>query len=104
MRTLGTRKKMKPIEWDKDKNKQLQIEREISFEAIIVAIEQGKLVDIIPNPSSRHAHQKVMIVEIDNYLVLVPFAEDEEKIFLKTAFRSRKITRNHRRKTNDETT
>lgn len=94
---------MKRIEWDKDKNKQLQIERDISFEAIIIAIEQGKLVDIIPNPSSQHAHQNVMIVEIDNYLVLVPFVEDEEKIFLKTAFRSRKVTRNHLRKTKDET-
>jgi len=94
---------MKRIEWDKDKNKQLQIERDISFEAIIVAIEQGKLVDIIPNPSSQHAQQNVMIVEIDNYLVLVPFVEEEEKIFLKTAFRSRKVTRNHRRETKDET-
>lgn len=50
---------MKRIEWDEDKNKQLQIERGLSFEAIIVAIELGKLVDIIPNPSSNHAHQNV---------------------------------------------
>ncbi|MCE3239064.1 MAG: hypothetical protein K0R24_2045 [Gammaproteobacteria bacterium] len=95
---------MKRIEWDEEKNKQLQIERSISFEAITIAIEYGKLVDIIPNPSSRHARQNVMVVEIDNYLVLVPFVEEEEKIFLKTAFRSRKITRNYQRKTTDETT
>ena len=94
---------MKRIEWDKDKNKQLQIERNLSFEAIVIAIEQGKLVDIVPNPSSNHAHQNVFVVEIENYLVLVPIVEDEEKIFLKTAFRSRKVTKKHQRRKTDET-
>lgn len=107
MCTLGVsakRKKMKRIEWDEDKNKYLQRERDISFEAIIVAIEQGKLIDIIPNPSSHYAHQNVLVVEINHYLVLVPFVEDEEKIFLKTAFRSRKVTKNHLgRPTNEKT-
>ncbi len=84
---------MKRIEWNEEKNKQLQVERNLSFEAIVVAIEQGKLVDIVPNPSSHHTQQNVLVVEIDHYLVLAPFVEDEEKIFLKTAFRSRKITR-----------
>lgn len=95
--------KVKRIEWDEDKNKQLQIERNLSFEAVVIAIEQGKLLDIVPNPSSNHAHQNVLVVEIDNYLVLVPFIEDEEKIFLKTAFRSRKVMRDHKRRTKDET-
>lgn len=87
---------MKHIEWDEDKNQQLREERGISFEAIVVAIERGNLVDIVPNPSNNHAHQHVMVVEIDDYLVLVPFVENEEKIFLKTAFRSRKATKKHR--------
>jgi uncharacterized DUF497 family protein len=95
---------VKRIEWNEDKNKQLQAERNLSFEAIVVAIEQGKLIDIVPNPNSQRAHQNVLIVEIDDYLVLVPFVEDEEKIFLKTAFRSRKIMRNHQRRLQNETT
>lgn len=94
---------MKHIEWDENKNKQLQAERGLSFEAIIVAVEQGKLVDIVPNPSSHHTHQNVLVVEIDDYLVLVPFVEGEEKIFLKTAFRSRKVMKNLRRRIKDET-
>ncbi len=94
--------KMKRIEWDNDKNLQLQMERDLSFEAIVVAIEQGKLVDIIPNPSSQYAHQTVLVVEIDEYLVLVPFVEDEEKIFLKTAFRSRKAMRTRQRRPKNE--
>jgi uncharacterized DUF497 family protein len=93
---------MKRIEWDEDKNQWLQAERDLSFEAIVVAIEQNRLVDIVSNPSSRHSHQDVLIVEIDEYLVLVPFVEDEEKIFLKTAFKSRKITKNRRRRITNE--
>lgn len=93
---------MKRIEWDEDKNMQLKIERGLSFEAIVIAIEQGKLVDIVSHPSSQYKHQNILIVEIDNYLVLVPFVEDEEKVFLKTAFRSRKVTKNHRRRNKDE--
>lgn len=101
---VNTLKKMKQIQWNDEKNKQLQAERNLSFEAIVVAIEQGKLIDITPHPSQKYKNQNVMIVEIDDYLVFVPFIEDEEKIFLKTAFRSRKIMRNLRRKTNHETT
>ena len=89
---------MKRIEWDEEKNKQLQTERELSFEAIVIAIEQEKLVDIVPHPNRHYSHQNVLIVEIDNYLVFVPFVEDEEKIFLKTAFRSRKIMKDYQRR------
>ncbi len=88
----------KRIEWSDVKNKELQAERNLSFEAIIVAIEQGKLIDIVPNSSSHHPHQNLLVVEIDDYLVLVPFVEDEEKIFLKTAFRSRKVTKKRLRR------
>ena len=95
---------MKRIEWDENKNKQLQEERCLSFEAIVIAIEQGKLIDILPNPSSRYVHQNILVVEINDYLVLVPFVEDEEKIFLKTAFKSRKVTKNLRRSQKNENT
>ena len=95
---------VKRIEWSDDKNKQLQVERDLSFEAVAVAIEQGKLIDIIPNPSKHYPNQNVLVVEIDDYLVLVPFVEDEEKVFLKTAFRSRKIMKNRLRSPKNETT
>lgn len=85
---------MKRIEWSEEKNKQFQTERNLSFEAIVIALEQGKLIDIMPNPSSHHPQQNVLVIEIDDYLVLVPFVEDEDKIFLKTAFKSRKLTKN----------
>lgn len=95
---------MKRIEWSEEKNKQLQEERDLSFEAIVVALEQGKLIDIVPNLSGHYSHQNVLVVEIDDYLILVPFIEDEEKIFLKTAFKSRKVTKNRLRSPHNETT
>jgi hypothetical protein len=94
---------VKRIEWSDEKNKQLQTERNLSFEAVVVALEQGKLIDILPNPSSHHPHQNVLVVEIDDYLVLVPFVEDEEKIFFKPAFSSRKVTKNRLRSPRNET-
>ena len=94
----------KRIEWSDEKNKELQTERNLSFEAVVVALEQGKLIDIVPNSSSHHPHQNVLVVEIDDYLVLVPFVENEDKVFLKTAFRSRKVTKKRLRSLKNETT
>jgi uncharacterized DUF497 family protein len=87
----------KRLEWDESKNQQLQNERDLSFEQLQVAIEQNKLIDIIPHPKKEHAHQQILLIDIDEYIVLVPFVEDEERIFLKTAFKSRKATREYLR-------
>jgi len=38
------------------------------------------------------------VVEIDEYVYLVPFVEDEEKCFLKTIFPSRKMTKKYLKK------
>ncbi|MDF2939484.1 MAG: hypothetical protein K0R66_126 [Gammaproteobacteria bacterium] len=83
----------KPIEWSEGKNKLLIEQRDLSFEAISIAIDNGYLLDVIDNPSVEYPHQKMLVVEVDEYVVLVPFVEDKEKIFLKTAFRSRKANK-----------
>lgn len=88
---------MKRIEWDEKKNHQLQAQRDLSFEMIEVALQQSKLIDVTDNLSSNHLGQQVLIVDIDGYLVVVPFVEDEEKLFLKTAFKSRKATKDYKR-------
>jgi uncharacterized DUF497 family protein len=87
---------MKYIDWNKEKNEQLKKERELSFEDIFIAIEEGNLLDIIEHPSkNRYPNQKVFIVAINNYAYLVQFVEDEEKIFLKTIIPSRKATKQY---------
>ncbi len=90
--------KNKRFEWDEQKNQLLQEERGLNFEAILIAIEQGHLVDIVGNPSAHHSEQQVLVVDIDDYLILVPFVESDDAFFLKTAFKSRKLTRDYRKK------
>ena len=87
---------MKYFDWNNQKNEKLKQEREISFEEIVIAIEEGKILDIIENPKKdKYASQQVFVIEIDNYAYLVPFVEDEEKAFLKTIIPSRKATKKY---------
>lgn len=85
---------MKYFDWDEDKNAWLMHERGISFEMCIVAIEQGDLLAIVPNAHPR-THQKKLIVQIEGYAYVVPYVEDDEKLFLKTIFPSRKATKKY---------
>jgi uncharacterized DUF497 family protein len=84
---------VKYFDWDEKKNQKLKEEREISFEEILVAVENERLLNVVEHPNKkRYGKQKVMIVEINEYVYLVPFVEDEEKVFLKTIIPSRKAT------------
>ena len=49
------------------------------------------LLEIEETPN--YPNQKMYILEIDNYAIVVPFVETEKEIFLKTAFPSRKYTK-----------
>ncbi len=82
---------MKYLNWDKDKNEKLKNERGLSFEEIAYLIESGNILAIEENLS--RPDQKLYVIEIDEYIVIVPFVEDENEIFLKTAFPSRKYTK-----------
>jgi hypothetical protein len=89
---------MKPFNWNKDKNQQLQEQRGITFEEIAQAIEQGNLLDVIKhyNPD-KYPNQKILIVKIDDYVYLVPFVENDLEIFLKSIIPSRKMTKKYLR-------
>jgi hypothetical protein len=86
---------MKPIYWDDAKNIKLKAERGFGFEAIVIAMERGHLLASREHPN--YVHQRVFEVELDGYVVVVPYVEDDEKIFLKTAFYSRKANKRHQR-------
>ncbi len=87
---------MKYFDWGAEKNEQLKKERGISFEEIIVAVNEGKILDIlIHREHKKHPGQRIFVIEIDEYAYLVPFIEDDEKIFLKTIFPSRKATKKY---------
>jgi hypothetical protein len=85
---------MKVFNWNSEKNHQLIVERDRSFEEVIFHIENGRLLDDICHPNSLvYPHQKIFIVEIDNYVYLVPYVETDDEIFLKTVIPSRKFTK-----------
>lgn len=87
---------MKYFDWDFEKNKKLKKERNISFEEILIAIDDNHLLDIVGHyKKDKYPKQRIFIVDIDNYAYLVPFVEDEEKIFLKTIIPSRKATKKY---------
>lgn len=87
---------MKYFDWDIQKDEQLKQERDISFEDILVAIDEGNILDIAEHPNKkRYPNQRVFIVDIHGYAYIVPFVEDKEKIFLKTIIPSRKATKKY---------
>jgi len=84
---------MKYLNWDSEKNEILKHVRGISFEEIAYLIESGQILGIEENPG--RFNQKIYILEIENYAVIVPFVENDDEIFLKTAFPSRKYTKRY---------
>jgi uncharacterized DUF497 family protein len=87
---------MKYFDWNGEKNEALKKDRGISFEIIVSQIELGKLLAVTKNPNvGKYYGQKIYVVEYENYDYLVPFVEDEEKVFLKTIIPSRKATKKY---------
>lgn len=87
---------MKYFDWDKEKNAKLKAERDICFEDIIDAINEGRVLDEFDHPNKKlHPNQRIIVVNIENYAYYVPYIEDDEKIFLKTIYPSRKATRKY---------
>ncbi len=84
---------MKYLNWDSEKNEILKQVRGISFEEIAYLIESDQILGIEENP--RRSDQKIYILEIENYAVVVPFVENDNEIFLKTAFPSRKYAKRY---------
>ena len=80
---------MKYFEWDEEKNERLKEQRGVSFEDVIVALENGELL-LMLRGKGQYSHQKQYIVKINQYPYVVPYVEEEEKIFLKTIIPNRR--------------
>lgn len=63
---------------------------------MVLALDNKQLLAIISHPNkNRYPGQQILIVDINHYAYLVPFVEDEEKIFLKTIIPSRRATKKY---------
>ena len=87
---------MTTYNWNTEKNLLLKEERDLSFEQIVSHIENGDLLDIVEHPNKeKFSHQKILIVQIEDYVIAVPFVENGKERFLKTIIPSRKLTKKY---------
>lgn len=79
------------------------MERSVSFEEIVLAIEADGLLDELrhPNPE-KYPNQSVFVVTFDAYVYLVPYVEEPDYFFLKTVIPSRKATRDYLTRSNPD--
>ncbi|PZM86966.1 MAG: toxin [candidate division SR1 bacterium] len=80
---------MKTIHYDPMKRKLLLEDktRAIDLELVKQMILIGEVVDVVRHPS--RIHQKIFILDYKGYCAAVPFVENDDEIFLKTAYHSR---------------
>ncbi len=89
---------MKSIDWDPAKNRLLKRERGVAFEDVVIRLVNGNVLDTLDHPNQvKYPNQKIHVLDIDGYVYLVPFIENEAGIFLKTIIPSRKATKNYLR-------
>ena len=49
------------FDWDEFKNRKLREERDISFEEVLIAIEEGHLLDVLEHPNpKRYPGQRII--------------------------------------------
>lgn len=91
---------MKNVCWSYEKANFLKKERGLEFEKIAILIEENNYIAIADVPS--RAEQKMFILDYEDYIVCVPFVENEREIFLKTAYRNRKMNKHNKEVKNYE--
>lgn len=70
--------------------------RGVSFEDVVFYLQQGTLLDDLEHPNpEKYSNQRLFVLEIDEYVYLVPYVENRNEIFLKTIIPSRKATRQY---------
>lgn len=79
------------FDWDPEKSAVLQARHGVSFEDVLIAFLEGRLLADMDHPSDTYAHQRLAVVLIDGYAYAVPYVVDGDIRFLKTLFPSRKL-------------
>ena len=82
--------------YKKEKNILLKKIRGVSFEQIVMHVENGDLVDIIKHPNSeKYSNQKILVINVNNYIYTVPFVDNNNERFLKTIIPNRQFTKKY---------
>ena len=65
--------------WSAEKEERLKAARGVSFEEVQTAIEEGGLIDVIPNPYPEQPTGLIYVVLMRDYTWVVPFHQDDEE-------------------------
>jgi uncharacterized DUF497 family protein len=85
-------------QWADEKNAVLKETRGVSFEQVVMHIENGDVLDVMAHPNkTTYPHQQVLVVNINDYAYAVPFVEQGNERFLKTIVPNRKLTKQYLR-------
>ena len=80
--------------YSREKEELVKRKHGVSFEEVIRALDKKKVLTKFAHPNrKKYPNQHVFVVEIRGYAIVVPFVEQDQEIFLKTAFPSRKYTK-----------
>ena len=81
--------------FNEEKDELLKATRGISFDEVIRCISSGELLADLKHISKDRSHQRVYIVKMNEYAYAVPyvFNQQNDEIFLKTAYPSRFFTK-----------
>ncbi len=84
----------KIITWNLEKNELLKSERNICFEDVLNALHSWNFKKTVKHPNKeKYWNQKMLLIEIFDYIYCIPYIEWENEIFFKTIFPSRKHTK-----------
>lgn len=94
------------IAYNEEKNQLLKLTRNVSFEDVIAALANGRLLADIKHTTQKYSHQRIYVIKIGKYAYVVPYVLNEKKqeIFLKTIYPSRVFTKQFMGRKRDEKT
>ena len=82
------------FDWDPEKNEKIKRERGVSFEEIALLLGAGRVWAVTKHwNTEKYPNQRIFLIPIDGRIIAVPFVQDKGRIFLKTAFPSKKMTK-----------
>ena len=77
--------------YDEQKNQKLYKERGVTFEDVIEAIANDKILWDSAHPNKeKYPNQRLMVVNINNYPYAVPYLKNKDSFVLKTIYPDRR--------------
>ncbi|WP_454064910.1 toxin [Candidatus Nitrospira salsa] len=87
---------MYDFDWNDEKSDFLEQTRGVNFEDVVFHIQNGDVLDIIKHPNDAlYPNQKIIVLNIEGYVYLVPYVKEKRTRFLKTIIPSRKATKEY---------